>query len=82
MRTIFEGGVVEKVYPYRTAVVNCLFTVEAETEAERIEMWKFLKVKLRDKMDNHIVFKMKENPLYFWYTDNKIIVGTKIFTNL
>lgn len=79
MRTIFHGAL-EKVYPYRTANVRTLFTVKAETEEEREGLYKLLKQKLGDKMDNHIVFKLENNPLYFRFTDWKIIVGTEVFT--
>lgn len=79
MRTMFHGEL-EKVYPYRTANVRSLFTIKAETEEDRKVLYKLLKQKLGDNMDNHIVFKLEDNPLYFWFTDWKIIVGTEVFT--
>ena len=67
---------IEKVYPYRTAFIPmCMIDIRGEDMLNEVE--KLFK-RSEKKLDNHIVFKIESCPLYFWFTDNELRIGTEV----
>ena len=66
---------IEKVWGYRKARV---LGKKLRIELNREQVIAFEEMLGEDVFDNHIVVKFKGLPMYFWFTDNVLIVGTEI----
>lgn len=65
---------IEVVHPYRTAMVpDFICEVRGEDMHDAVQQ---LFKENNQRLDNHIVFKILGCPLWFWYSDGDLRIGT------